>query len=162
MEQDKQTAGGRKACTGATEQWTLEGVPLLIRETEENEGGEPNVIVLACRWRYFAGSDLGELKRLASEVDYRVVRVPCSRKVSGEWVAAALDSGADAVMVLGGHTTCPLSGDRTKAEETLKCRVAQDGLDPERMIVDWKGDGTSEGMGVSVDRVIAAVKDPHA
>ncbi len=153
------TAEGRETCNKHIEQWTVEGMPQVIRTVESNTDAE--VIVLACRWRYFAGKDLEELKRLASEVDYRVVRTPCSGQVDGDWIAAALDSGAEAVMVMGGHDDdCAFARDPSAAENCLKTKAAQQGLDPERLVVDWSDERWPEGLQNSVDRVVARVKGP--
>jgi coenzyme F420-reducing hydrogenase delta subunit len=157
MEQSTRTAEGIRTCGKDIEQWTIEGVPQMIRSAEATMDEGPKVIVLACRWRYFAGSDIEGLKRLASEVDYRVVRTPCSGQVNADWIATALGSGADAVMVLGGHAGCAFTGDRSAAEVRLKEQVAEGGCDTERMVVDWNGP-RPQGIEGSVDRVVAAVK----
>jgi heterodisulfide reductase subunit A len=162
MEQSTRTAECIRTCGKDIEQWTIEGVPQMIRSAEATMDEGPKVIVLACRWRYFAGSDIEGLKRLASEVDYRVVRTPCSGQVNADWIATALGSGAEAVMVLGGHAGCELTDDRSAAEDLLKDRVAQGGADPERLVVDWKCERAPEGIQDAVDRVVTTVKRPNA
>ena len=156
---DMRTAECRETCNKHIEQWTVEGMPKVIRTIESDTDAE--VIVLACRWRYFAGQDLEELKRLASEVDYRVVKTPCSGQVEGDWIAAALESGAEAVMVMGGHKDdCAFAQEPEAAEKCLKDRAAQRGLDPERLVVDWSDESRPEGLQDSVDQVVAKVKKP--
>lgn len=157
MKDDIRTAEGRETCNRNIEQWTLEGMPQVIRTIESDTDAE--VIVLACRWRYFAGKDLEGLKRLASEVDYRVVRTPCSGQVEGGWIAAALESGAEAVMVMGGHRDdCAYAREPEAAGECLKDRAARQGLDPDRLVVDWSDEKRPEGLQESVDRVVAKVR----
>jgi heterodisulfide reductase subunit A2 len=154
---DLRTAEGRETCNKSIEQWTLEGMPQVIRTIESDT--EAEVIVLACRWRYFAGKDLEGLKNLASEVDYRVVRTPCSGQVDADWIAAALDSGAEAVMVMGGHKDdCAFAREPEAAEECLKARVDRQGLDPERVVVDWSDESRPEGLQRSVDQLVDRVK----
>lgn len=87
---------------GNAEQWTIEGMPQTIRDAEESMGQGPHMIVLACRWRYFASKDLEGLKKLASNFDYRMVMMPCSGQVQANRIATALDSVDRVVEVVEG------------------------------------------------------------
>jgi hypothetical protein len=60
-------------------------------------------------------------------------------------------------MVLGGHAGCAFADERSVAEDRLKERVARDGGDPERMVVDWNGP-RPPGIDSSVDQVVAKAK----
>ncbi len=87
------------------------------------------VIVLACRWRYFAAEDLEGLKKLALNMDYRIVRIPCSGQVQENWIETALDSGAGAVMVIGGHlATCAYTQDANGREKEPNTEMGSSGI----------------------------------
>jgi F420-non-reducing hydrogenase iron-sulfur subunit len=148
-----------RSCHSNTEQWTIDGMPQMIRDAGASMGPGPNVIALACRWRYFAAGDLDGLKRLASNVDYRLVLTPCCGQMDANWVATALNSGAEAVLVMGGHpANCSFSDDPAQGETNLRSLIKKLGVDPERLVVDWSvGENTTKFQG-SVDRLMAAVE----
>lgn len=154
-----QMADDGSSCHKNIEQWTIDGMPQLIREAGSSMGPEANVIVLACRWRYYAAEDLMGLKKLASTVNYRVVKMPCSGQVQADWIATALDSGADAVLVMGGHpSTCHYAQDRTKGDRTPDEKPRLQEYDPARLLVDWSEGDRSERFLGSVDQLMATVE----
>ena len=146
-----QIAQGRESCKKKTEQWMIDGVPQLIRDAGANMGSIPHVIVLACRWRYFAAEDLEGLKKLALNMDYRIVRIPCSGQVQENWIETALDSGAGAVMVIGGHlATCAYTQDANGREKEPNTEMGSSGIDSSRLVVDWsEGDTVRKILRIS-------------
>jgi F420-non-reducing hydrogenase iron-sulfur subunit len=153
-----QLADAGSSCHKNIEQWTIDGMPQLIRDAGASMGPGANVMVLACRWRYFAAEDLMGLKKLASNFDYRVVKMPCSGQVQADWVSTALDSGADAVLIMGGHpATCHYAQDRIEGDQLLEATSGLQQFDPARLLVDWSEGDRSERFLGSVDQLIATM-----
>ncbi len=64
---------------------------------------EPKIIAFLCTWCSYAGADLAGVSRFQYPPNIRIVRVPCSGRVSENMILAALRSGADGVLVSGCH-----------------------------------------------------------
>ncbi|NDY41820.1 hydrogenase iron-sulfur subunit [Dissulfurirhabdus thermomarina] len=64
---------------------------------------EPRIVAFLCNWCSYAGADLAGVSRLAYPPSLRIVRVPCSGRVSAEMILDALKAGADGVLVSGCH-----------------------------------------------------------
>lgn len=154
-----QMAEAGSSCQKNIEQRTIEGMPQLIREAGASMGPGANVVVLACHWRYFAAEDLMGLKKMASNIDYRVVRMPCSGQFQEKWITAALDSGADAVLVMGGHpATCHYVKYSNEAPQMPTLKNGPPGFDPARLLIDWSEGDRSERFVGSVDKLVATVE----
>ncbi|MFC1919309.1 hydrogenase iron-sulfur subunit [Chloroflexota bacterium] len=69
---------------------------------ESNEW-EPKIIAFLCNWCSYAGADLAGVGRLQYPPNVRVIRVPCSGRVNPSFIMAALQKGADGVLVCGCH-----------------------------------------------------------
>ena len=67
------------------------------------EGWEPKIIAFLCNWCSYAGADLAGVSRYQYPPSLRIVRVPCSGRVSANMILDALRSGADGVLVSGCH-----------------------------------------------------------
>ncbi|MBI0583277.1 MAG: hydrogenase iron-sulfur subunit [Methanomassiliicoccus sp.] len=101
----------------------------------------PAVLVFACHWCSYPAADLAGLKRLQTDVRFRLIRTPCSARVDPEWVMRALSRGVDGVLVLGGKEgACHYQGGNVKTRNrmVLLTRVLdQLGFDPQRLAVEW-------------------------
>ncbi len=64
---------------------------------------EPKIIAFLCNWCSYAGADLAGVSRLPYPPSIRIVRVPCSSRVSISMILDALRAGADGVLVAGCH-----------------------------------------------------------
>jgi F420-non-reducing hydrogenase iron-sulfur subunit len=154
-----QNTDGRSSCHKNIKQWTIDGMPKLIRDAGASMGPGPNVMVLACRWRYFAAEDLEGLKKLASNLDYRIVRIPCSGQVQADWIATALDSGAGTVLIMGGHpATCSYTSDARCGDQMHSTVLGSSGIDPARLLMDWSVGGGSERFLKSVGQMVVTVE----
>jgi F420-non-reducing hydrogenase iron-sulfur subunit len=65
---------------------------------------EPKVVAFVCNWCTYTGADLAGTNRLKMAPNVRVLRVPCSSRVSPLFVIKAFERGADGVIVSGCHT----------------------------------------------------------
>jgi F420-non-reducing hydrogenase iron-sulfur subunit len=81
------------------------------------------------------------MARLKYPPNVKIIRVPCSGRISPELVLHAFRSGADGVMVLGCHIgDCHYStGNHRTAKRMpiLKNLLGYTGIDPERLAVNW-------------------------
>ncbi len=72
-------------------------------EKAMGENWEPKIIAFLCNWCSYAGADLAGVSRYQYPPSIRIVRVPCSGRVSPNLILDALRSGADGVLVSGCH-----------------------------------------------------------
>ena len=64
---------------------------------------EPRILAFLCNWCSYAGADLAGTSRIQYPPNIRVIRVPCSGRVSPLYIVKALQEGADGVLVSGCH-----------------------------------------------------------
>ena len=64
---------------------------------------EPKIVGYLCTWCSYTGADLAGTTRLKYPSNLRVVRLPCSGRVSPELILRTFRDGADGVIVMGCH-----------------------------------------------------------
>jgi len=64
---------------------------------------EPKIIAFFCNWCTYGAADLVGVSRFQYPANIRVIRLPCSGRVSPKFILAALREGADGVWVSGCH-----------------------------------------------------------
>jgi coenzyme F420-reducing hydrogenase delta subunit len=64
---------------------------------------EPKIIAFFCNWCTYGAADLAGVSRLQYPSNIRIIRVPCSGRISPKFVLAALRNGADGIWVSGCH-----------------------------------------------------------
>jgi coenzyme F420-reducing hydrogenase delta subunit len=62
---------------------------------------EPKIISFLCNWCSYGAADLAGVGRLEYPSNIRVIRVPCTGRVSPMLILTALREGADGVWVSG-------------------------------------------------------------
>jgi len=62
---------------------------------------EPKIIAFCCNWCSYGAADLAGVSRMQCPTNVRVIRVPCSGRVTVKQVLTALEVGADGVLVTG-------------------------------------------------------------
>lgn len=62
---------------------------------------EPKITTFLCNWCSYGAADLAGVSRLQYPSHFRVIRVPCSARVSPKFILAAFRHGADGVWVSG-------------------------------------------------------------
>ena len=67
------------------------------------DGWEPRIIAFLCNWCSYAGADLAGVSRLQYPPNTRIIRVPCSSRISPLFILKSLQHGADGVLVSGCH-----------------------------------------------------------
>ncbi|MEF2144760.1 MAG: hydrogenase iron-sulfur subunit [Desulfovibrionaceae bacterium] len=111
-------------------------------------GKELRIVGFLCNWCSYGGADTAGVARLSQPTDLRIIRVPCSGRVDPLFVAKALLSGADGVLVSGCHPRdCHYSQGNLYARrrlEVLKTFLPALGIDPARFEYVWVS--ASEGQ----------------
>lgn len=102
---------------------------------------EPKIIGFLCNWCSYRGADGAGMARLKYPPNVKIIRVPCSGRISPELVLRTFREGADGVMVLGCHIgDCHYStGNHRTAKRmpVLKKLLEYSGIDPERLYINW-------------------------
>jgi coenzyme F420-reducing hydrogenase delta subunit len=70
---------------------------------EKVDKWEPKIIAFLCNWCSYAGADLAGVSRLQYPPNTRIIRVPCSGRISPLLILRCLQHGADGVLVSGCH-----------------------------------------------------------
>ena len=126
-----------------------EGLPRRADHGRAEDGGdipmseawEPKIVAFLCNWCSYAGADLAGVSRMQYPPNIRVVRVPCSGRINPLFILAALQNGADGVLVSGCHPgDCHyLSGNLVARRKfnTIKDLLAYVGIEPGRVQFSW-------------------------
>jgi len=69
----------------------------------ESNRWEPKIIAFLCNWCSYAGADLAGVSRIQYPSNLRVIRVPCSGRITPFFIVASLQHGVDGVLVSGCH-----------------------------------------------------------
>lgn len=64
---------------------------------------EPKIIAFFCNWCTYGAADLAGVSRFQYPPNIRVIRVPCSGRISPKFILSALRKGVDGVWVSGCH-----------------------------------------------------------
>lgn len=102
---------------------------------------QPKIIGFLCNWCSYAGADLAGTTRLKYPANLKIVRVPCSGRISPELVMRTFKEGADGVMVLGCHIgDCHYNtgNHRTARRMPLLQKLLEfTGIEPQRFLAKW-------------------------
>lgn len=63
--------------------------------------GKTKIIAFLCNWCSYGAADLAGVSRLQYPADIRVIRIPCTGRMSPKFILSALKEGADGVWVSG-------------------------------------------------------------
>ncbi|NOR83998.1 MAG: hydrogenase iron-sulfur subunit [Ardenticatenales bacterium] len=106
-----------------------------------DNGYEPKIIGFLCNWCSYAGADGAGMARRKYPTNIKIIRVPCSGRVSPELVLRTFLQGADGVMVLGCHIGDCHYGDgnhRTaKRFPVYHSLMDYMGIEKERLWMQW-------------------------
>jgi len=67
------------------------------------EDWQPHIVALVCNWCSYAGADMAGTTRLEYPAGVRMVRLPCTGRMSPLMILKAFEQGADGVLVSGCH-----------------------------------------------------------
>jgi len=111
-------------------------------EIVDSEGEwEPKIMAYCCNWCSYAGADLAGTSRIQYPTNARILRVNCTGRISPEFILAALNMGADGVLVSGCHPgDCHYTSGNLKARARwalMETAIEQAGVDPRRIRLQW-------------------------
>ncbi len=108
---------------------------------ESHEEWEPKIMAYCCNWCSYAGADLAGTSRIQYPTNARILRVNCTGRISPEFILAALNMGADGVLVSGCHPgDCHYTSGNLKARARwtlMETAIEQAGVDPRRVRLQW-------------------------
>ena len=101
----------------------------------------PKVVAFVCNWCTYTGADLAGTSRLKMSPNVRIIRAPCSSRISPHFITKAFERGADGVIVSGCHTgDCHYSTGNFFARRRFAIYrelLAFLGIDTERITFSW-------------------------
>ncbi len=105
------------------------------------EDPEDQIIIFACNWCSYPGSDLAGTSRLQYPTHGRVIRTMCSGRVAEKFVLRAFELGAPIVLVSGCHfSDCHYISAvqwTQRRIEKLWEKMEKLGIRPERLQLEW-------------------------
>ena len=124
---------------------------------------EPKIIAFFCNWCTYGAADLAGVSRLEHPPNVRIVRLPCSGRVSPKFILAAFRQGADGVWVSGCHPgDCHYSKGNYYARRKfalLNNLLEHTGIEPGRLHFSWISSAESTKFVRVANEVIDAVKN---
>lgn len=101
----------------------------------------PKVVIFCCNWCFCTGTEPAEVLNIKPNSNIRVVKTMCSGRIEPFFIVQAFANGADGVMVAGCHPgDCHYNSGNYKTLRRLmllKTTLAQLGIEPERLKLEW-------------------------
>ncbi|WP_342304769.1 CoB-CoM heterodisulfide reductase HdrA2 [Methanolobus sp. ZRKC5] len=134
---------------------TDEQITAQIHAATEVKSEFPLIIAFLCNWCSYTCADLAGTSRIQYPTNIRVIRVMCAGRVDPSFVLEALESGADGVLVAGcrlGECHYTFANYNAKSRmEALKEVLADVGIDPGRLNVEWISASEGERFARSIE-----------
>lgn len=115
---------------------------------EVSDGWEPKIVAFVCNWCTYIAADAAGVARGQYAPNVRLIRTMCSGRVDPQFVLAALEKGADGVLVCGCHPgDCHYKEGNYKTLRRyvlLKRLLSQLGVDGQRVRLEWISASESE------------------
>ncbi len=123
---------------------------------------EPKIIAFLCNWCSYGAADLAGVSRFKQPPNIRIIRVPCSGRVSPKFILASLRRGADGVWVSGCHPgDCHYIEGNYYARRKfalLKNFLEYLGIEPERIHFSWISSAEATKFAKVAEEVVESVK----
>jgi F420-non-reducing hydrogenase iron-sulfur subunit len=123
---------------------------------------EPKIVSFLCNWCSYGAADLAGVSRMQYPATTRVVRIPCTGRMSPKFALAALREGADAVWVSGWHPgECHyLEGNYYARRKfvLMKNLLELMGVEPDRIHFSWISSAESTKFVKVVSEIAEKVK----
>jgi len=130
--------------------------------TTSDKKWEPKIVAFLCNWCSYAGADLAGVSRFQYPPNIRIIRLPCSGRVSANMILDALRSGADGVLVSGCHPgDCHyISGNlfARRRFALLNYLLEFVGIEPGRVNFSWVSASEGEQFAEVIKEVTDTVK----
>jgi coenzyme F420-reducing hydrogenase delta subunit/ferredoxin len=128
-----------------------------------NDIWRPRIVALVCNWCSYAGADMAGTTRMQYPADVRLVRFPCTGRMSPLMIIRAFDLGADGVLVSGCHPgDCHyVHGNLVARRRFTVFRSLIDflGIDLRRLHFAWVSAAEGRKWARVVEEVTAAVRE---
>ena len=129
---------------------------------QNKDDWNPKIVAFLCNWCSYAGADLAGVSRMQYASDIRIIRVPCSGRISPLHILSALHRGADGVLVSGCHPgDChDISGNLVARRKfsMLKHLLEHVGISPERVQFSWVSAAEGARFAGLVEKVVRNIK----
>ena len=123
---------------------------------------EPRIVGFLCNWCTYGAADLAGVSRMQYPPNVRLIRIPCTGRMSPKFILAAFMKGADGVWVSGCHPgDCHyLEGNYyARRKFTLfKNLIEYMGIEPGRLHFSWISSAESTKFANVINEVTSAVK----
>ena len=128
----------------------------------ESQVFEPRIAAFFCNWCTYGGADLAGVSRLSYPPNIRVVRIPCTGRMSPKFILQAFRQGADGVWVSGCHPgDCHYIAGNLYARRrfsVLHNLLEYVGLEPGRLHFSWISSAEASKFQQTVIQVTEAVR----
>lgn len=129
---------------------------------DKNKDFSPKIVAFLCNWCSYAGADLAGVSRMQYATNVRIIRVPCTGRISPMLIITALRRGADGVLVSGCHPgDCHyISGNLVARRKftMMKDFLAHVGIAPERVQFSWVSAAEGARFAALVEKVASDIK----
>jgi len=123
---------------------------------------EPKIVSFLCNWCSYGAADLAGVSRMEYPPNIRVIRIPCTGRMSPKFVLQALLQGADGVWVSGCHPgDCHYIDGNLYARRrfaVLKKFLEYVGFEPGRLQFSWISSAEGEKFRKTATEVVEAVR----
>lgn len=123
---------------------------------------EPKIIVFLCNWCSYAAADLAGVGRMQYPSNVRIIRIPCTGRMSPKFILSALRSGADGILVSGCHPgDCHyLSGNLMARRRFIlfKRLLEYIGIEEDRLHMSWISAAEGERFAEVIKEVTESVR----
>lgn len=130
---------------------------------DNTKSWEPRIVAFCCNWCSYAGADLAGTSRIQYPPNARILRVNCTGRISLEFILAALEMGADGVLVSGCHPgDCHYTSGNLKLRARwtiMKKAIEQAGVDPRRVRLQWASASEAQIFADGVRTLVKEVKE---
>jgi F420-non-reducing hydrogenase iron-sulfur subunit len=123
---------------------------------------QPKIIVFLCNWCSYAAADLAGVGRMQYPSNVRIIRIPCTGRLSPKFILSALRSGADGILVSGCHPgDCHyLSGNLMARRRFIlfKKLLEYIGIEEDRLHLSWISAAEGERFAEVIKEVTESVR----
>ena len=123
---------------------------------------EPRIAAFFCNWCTYGGADLAGVSRLQYPPNIRVIRIPCTGRMSPKFILQAFRQGVDGVWVSGCHPgDCHYIAGNLYARRKftiMKNLLEYVGLEPGRLQFSWISSAEATKFQQTVIEVTEAVR----
>ncbi|MCJ7616555.1 MAG: hydrogenase iron-sulfur subunit [Desulfobacterales bacterium] len=126
------------------------------------EDWKPRIVGFLCNWCSYGAADLAGVSRMQYPPNVRVIRIPCTGRMSPKFILAAFMKGADGIWVSGCHPgDCHYMEGNYYARRKFalfKNLIEYMGIEPGRLHFSWISSAESTKFARVINEVTSAVK----